>query len=137
MRNKSQYKTRQRDLVSDCLLNNKNRHMTVDQVREYLKERGSSIGQTTIYRNLDKLFQDGIVLRFVVEGTSACYQYADRAGNCHNHYHLICVDCGRMIHLQCDYLDELSSHINDKHQFELDSLKTVLYGHCDTCAASR
>jgi Fur family ferric uptake transcriptional regulator len=134
MRNKSQYKTKQRDLVSDCLIENKDRHMTIDQIREYLKEKGASIGQTTIYRNLDKLVQEGVVLKYITEGMSACYQYAERS--CQNHYHLICVDCGRMIHLQCDYLDELSSHIRDEHRFKLDNFKTVLYGHCDTCKVS-
>jgi len=137
MKSRNQYKTKQRDLIISCLRNNKAEHITVDKIMGYLKAQGASVGQTTIYRNLDKLVEDGIVLKYAAdEGRGSCYQYVEQAGRCPTFYHLVCIDCGEMTHLQCSFLDELSEHIHVGHQFSLDKFKTVLYGHCNTCTVA-
>jgi Fur family ferric uptake transcriptional regulator len=138
MKNKSSYKTKQREILLDCLRNHKDQHINVEQVLEHCKQAGSSVGQTTIYRYLEKLVQEGVVVKYAAaDGMSSCFQYSEQAGSCQKHYHLICIDCGQMVHLQCDYLDDLSVHIQKEHQFVLDSFKTVLYGHCQTCMTTR
>ncbi len=138
MKNRIKYKTKQRDLILSCLRENKAQHISVDKIMELLKAEGSSVGQTTVYRNLDALVKDGIVLKYTVaEGIGACYQYAEQSERCSTHYHLVCIDCGQMIHLQCKFLDEISTHIHDEHQFNLDNFKTVLYGYCSKCATAK
>lgn len=129
------YRTKQRDRILNCLQNHRE-HVTAEQVREYLKAEGESVGQTTIYRNLDKLVEEGTVLKYAsAGGLGACYQYVGQSGHSPDHYHLICTGCGQVIHLECRYLDELSAHIREEHQFSFDKFKTVLYGHCSRCAA--
>ena len=48
-------------------------------------------------------------------------------------YHCKCEKCGKLIHLHCDELDGLQSHIRGEHGFEINSMRTVFYGLCDAC----
>ena len=132
------YQTKQGNEILDCLKEHQSQHMTVDDILAVLKTRGTAVGQTTIYRNLDKLLKQGVVVRFAgPDGQPACFQYL----GCHDegpaHYHLVCVDCGQMTHLQCEYLDELTTHLLEHHQFGVDRFKTVIYGQCRQCAEKR
>lgn len=135
MNTTTSYKTKQRDRILDCLIKNKDRHITADEIRTALNGEKSLVGKTTVYRYLDKLVCQGIVRRYIIEGgQSACYQYMEWNGVCNKHFHLKCVDCGQLFHLECDYLDDLDAHIREHHDFHVDNSKTVLYGQCGACA---
>lgn len=135
MNTTTSYKTKQRDQILNCLIKNKDRHITADKIRTVLNGEKSLVGKTTVYRYLDKLVSQGIVRKYMIEGgQSACYQYMERNGVCNKHFHLKCVDCGQLFHLECDYLGELDAHIKDHHDFHVDNSKTVLYGQCGSCA---
>lgn len=130
------YKTKQREAILNCLRENKDKHVTVEMIISYLKSGGNSVGQTTVYRTLDKLVADGILIKYAtLNGISTCYQYLEQSENNAMHCHLVCVKCGQLIHLDCSYVDELSIHIQKEHHFSLDNLKTVLYGCCENCSA--
>lgn len=131
----SSYKTKQKDQILDCLLKNKDRHITAEEIRNALNAEKAFVGKTTVYRHLDKLVTQGVVRRyFIEERTSACYQYVEQSGMCNEHFHLKCLGCGQLFHLDCDYLGEIDSHIKDHHDFQVDHSKTVLYGQCVSCA---
>lgn len=128
------YKTRQREQILNCLTENKTKHMTADDIVSWLKERKAEVGKATVYRALDKLIEEGKARKYISEeGKSACYQYVDDKGECHMHFHLKCVECGKLIHLECDYLSDLEQHILKHHKFVVDNTKTVLYGVCEDC----
>jgi len=132
------YQTRQKELILTCLKENAYRHMTVDMIVAGLRDQGEPVGQTTVYRHLERLVKDNQVIRFVgVEGASSCYQYLAQGENHKNHYHLVCSECGRMIHLNCREMDELREHMLRDHRFILDSCKTVLYGRCNDCTQNQ
>ena len=136
MPNRSNYKTKQRDLILSCLKENKSQHITAEGIMDSLKYRGEPVGQTTVYRNLDKLVKEGLVIRYAPHalGVGACYQYVGGTEICSPCCHLICTDCGCTTHLECEYLNDLSRHMRDNHNFNLDNNKTVLYGLCNKCA---
>lgn len=136
MPNRDQYRTKQRELILTCLQRNQSQHITVEELLARLKEEGASIGQTTVYRNLDKLVKEGVVIRYTPPalGMSACYQYIGEREELLPGCHLVCTDCGQTTHLQCDYLHNLSEHMKNDHDFNLDHHKTVLYGLCKNCA---
>lgn len=129
------YKTKQRQRILDCLIANSHRHVTVDDVAACLLQRGETVGKTTIYRYLEKLVEEGRVRKFIAEGESACFQYSSDDG-CSRHFHLKCLACGRLIHLECGYLSQLESHIYEEHHFIVHSGRTVFYGLCADCAGT-
>ncbi|MCI8756980.1 MAG: transcriptional repressor [Oscillospiraceae bacterium] len=127
------YKTKQRQRVLNYLMANSHRHITVEDAAEDLRHKGEPVGKTTIYRYFERLVEDGLVRKFTAEGESACFQYI--AGDtCQEHFHLKCVDCGKLFHLECAYLEQLEQHIFDVHHFTIHSGRTVFYGLCEDCA---
>ena len=89
-----------------------------------------------LYRQLDKLVESGVVRKFVIDGkTGACYQYIENEHECREHFHLKCISCGKLIHLNCDHLMSINKHIEEHHGFIIDPSQTVFYGRCADCSA--
>lgn len=126
------YNTRQRELILEYIKSNAENHLTADAIALALKSE--QVGKTTVYRYLEKLCEQHIVRKYILsEGKSACYQYAGGA-DCHDHFHLKCLKCGKLIHLECGHLKDIESHIKSDHGFIIDSSRTVFYGVCSDCA---
>lgn len=127
------YKTKQGELITALLKKYSEKHLTADEISELLRKQGNAVGKATVYRNLDKLTAVGQVRRYTLEdGSPACYQYIE-SEHCREHFHLKCLSCGEVIHLECDYLDDLNKHLLEHHAFEVDNSKIVLYGICGNC----
>ncbi|MDR1956832.1 MAG: transcriptional repressor [Treponema sp.] len=132
-----QYHTRQSQGILDYLRSLGDRHVTVNQLVRYFEATEEAIGQTTIYRHLEKLVSEGKIRKYVLrDGTSACYQYLDIDLPCREHFHLKCEICGGLIHADCDLLDEIAEHLLSTHDFQINLLKTVFYGTCKKCLAA-
>ena len=128
------YNTKQREAILSYIASLNNAHVTAVQIADHFKNEDSPIGRTTIYRHLDKLEETGKVRKYITDGISgACYQHIDDNENCYSHFHLKCENCGELQHIECDVLGDLQSHILDEHAFEVNALKTVLYGKCGSC----
>ena len=131
------YNTRQKEKLIDYLIRNKEKHTNVQEISAYLSSEGSPLGTATIYRQLDKLVEAGVVRKFVIDGKmGACYQYIENTDECREHFHLKCLKCGRLIHLNCDHLMGINEHIAEHHGFIIDPSQTVFYGTCSECAGA-
>ncbi|MBE6864215.1 MAG: transcriptional repressor [Ruminococcus flavefaciens] len=137
MKRDSGYNTKQKEKLLDYLISNKDKHVNVQTISAYMSEEGTPLGTATIYRRLDKLVEQGVVRKYVIDGkTGACYQYIDSQNNCHEHFHLKCIKCERLIHIDCGHLKGISEHIFAHHGFTVDSSKTVFYGVCSECSGA-
>ena len=136
---KSQYKTHQRDEMIDCIRQMPRGHFTAADLADRLKAQGSSIGTTTVYRHLEKMVNEGLVNKYLIDANSpACFEYtgdlhARMDGVC---FHCKCEQCGVLIHMHCDELEDVAAHLLSEHHFTLNPLRTVFYGLCEDCAAA-
>ena len=136
---KAQYKTKQMSEMFSFLKATKGRHVTVNDICDYFKKKGINVGITTIYRHLERMVNEGIVAKYVVDKASgACFEYigerdVDEVGEDASGYHCKCEKCGKLIHLHCDEVAELKRHISDNHDFEIDLRRSVFYGICGEC----
>ena len=136
MNNRSKYNTRQRKLLLDYLGSVPGVHITASDVCEYFKEQGASIGQSTIYRHLESLVDEGVINKYIIDAnTPACFEYV-RPEQHSDHdpcFHCKCEECGELIHLHCDELEDIMVHIRKDHSFRVNPARTVFYGLCDKC----
>lgn len=131
------YRTKQREAVYHILEQSGPGHITIDDVQDSLKAAGEKVGRTTIYRYMEKLALEGVLRKYYIEeGAGACYQFVKEDEGCQEHFHLKCLQCGKLIHVECDYLDSIAGHIFEHHHFRIDNTKTVLYGTCEACAGN-
>lgn len=131
----SNYTTNQRELILEFLVQNKNTHITVEELQFHLKNIGRPVSKSTIYRYFDLLINNGSIQKFTgTHGKSSCYQYVSESDNCHSHYHLICDECDQLLHLECEYLDKLNNHLLKSHEFQLNNFNTIFHGKCKKCS---
>ena len=128
MERNSIYKTKQKDMIMKEIENTEGEFTAKDLYLKLNKE----IGLTTIYRLIDKLVNEDVIVKNVHSDNSIHYQYLERC-SCDNHFFLKCKICGRMIHIDCDCIDELSNHINNEHKFKLDKEHIIINGLCNKC----
>lgn len=135
MAGKTHYQTRQRSDLLEYLESTRGVHLTAAQIRAYFNEHGSAMGMATIYRQMDKLEEEGLVRKYMLgNGDSACYEYVGgEALNCASHFHCKCEQCGALIHLDCEELQSIRMHLLEHHDFEWNAGKTVFYGICARC----
>lgn len=130
MAERGRYRTKQQEIILNCLKRQRSRFLTVDQFMDCLQEEGVQVGQTTIYRVLERLAEEGGVMKLPTEdGSKIRYCYADKE-ELNKPGKLVCLRCGRFIPLECSKMADFLEHIYEEHGFEMDEQHTVLYGYC-------
>lgn len=124
------YKTKQGEVLLDYLKRLDGQHANAAQIAAYLSGK---VGLTTVYRQLDKLTAQGVVKKSVIAGEAACYQYVGGEEINYRQFHLVCLKCKKLIHLDCSEFEQLCGHIYAEHDFLPDPLCTSIYGTCRSC----
>ena len=133
---KAQYKTKQMTEILTFLKSVQEEHVTVSDICKYFRQQGIAVGTTTVYRQLEKMVKEGLVAKYVIDGTSsACFQYVGEHKESEHTscYHCKCEKCGKLIHLHCGEVESLKNHMMEHHNFQMDPLRTVCYGICSEC----
>ncbi len=132
----SSYHTEQKRLLTEFLDRHPDEALTVDSLYEglYAEAEGRTVpAKSTLYRLLNRLYEEGEVKRFVPDGQK-CYVYERIASPlCHSHLHLRCTDCGRLFHMPHEESDELLLRIRKDCHFAVSEADTVLLGTCLGC----
>ena len=116
-----QYHTRQKDSILALLREQEEHFLTVDEIRLRLTQDGISVGQSTVYRTVERLVADGVVSKVPsVDRSSARYCYVGRPETA-AHGKLVCLQCGATRPLECHMLDAASSAILSGKSDESDA----------------
>ena len=136
MNSRSKYKTKQREILLDYFKSVPGVHITAGDVCDYLKKHGAPIGQSTVYRQLESLVDEGVINKYIIDGNSpACFEYvgSDDHSDTDLCYNCKCEKCGKLIHLHCDEIEDMQMHLFSAHRFKMNPMRTVFYGLCDQC----
>ena len=93
-------------------------------------------GRSSVYRMLSTLSDEGEVKKFPASAGEGgfVYQYVGTQRHCDTHFHLHCLCCGQVAHLECDCSQSIFDHLFSTHGFRVDRGRSVLYGICELCA---
>lgn len=128
------YQTKQKARILSYFEMHPDRHFTAAELVQAMQNDGTPIGAATVYRQLERLEQGGLLRRYALdERGSACWQYAMHREHCTTHFHLKCTACGMLLHTDCEFLRNIDTHILAHHGFCVDHSRTVLYGLCEQC----
>lgn len=127
------YNTKQRDVIYELLCKSKDKGLTS---REIIELTNGKVGEATVYRQLSKMLGEGLIERQPTDviGVSA-YRLSDDKCGCR--FHLHCVSCGRVVHMDCDEMKTAERHITQKHGFLPTEASTVINGICAECNSER
>ncbi len=134
---RARYSTKQQRELIEFMQADPGRHFTVAEVCEYFRSQGQSIGTATVYRHLERMVDEGVVNKYIIDSSSpACFEYVGEEKHRESElcFHCKCEQCGRLIHLHCEELADIGEHLASHHQFILNPMRTVFYGLCAECA---
>lgn len=94
------------------IINVSTNHMTADQIYAVLKETYPSVVLATVYNNLNKLWDAGLIRKVSVEGMP------DRYDRIKKHDHLVCKKCGKLTDISFpDLTEQLKGEMGDEMLF--------------------
>ena len=106
--------------------------MSAEEILSEIEKGNSEIGLATIYRTLQLFTDTGIIVKHDFDDGRSRYELKTD-NDVHNHHHLICQVCGKIIEVNMDLMDELEKEIEDEYDFEITNHIVKLYGHCKDC----
>lgn len=126
------YKTKQKEIILKYLKQNYEKDLTAEKITTYMIKKNKQCSQTTVYRYLKQLVEDGIVRKYYIDNsTSSCYQYINN-DKCKGHLHFKCEICGKTLHLHKFNIEEMESLLRE-YNIELNPNRIILYGKCNEC----
>ena len=130
---RGEYSTRQKRELLKFLQERDMQHFSVDDVVFEMQDRGEKIGRSTVYRYLELLAEQGSVRKYQsVQGITQ-YQHVADTTACDDHFHMMCKQCGNLMHVDCTLMHKMAEHLMEDHGFLLDPRETILVGLCAKC----
>jgi Fe2+ or Zn2+ uptake regulation protein len=112
------------------ILENEFVYLSPEDVWKKMKERFGRIGLPTIYRNLEDLYQGGVISK-VIHPNRQLYYYFCRNGD--HHHHFICISCRRVEDIWFCAEKEIAHEVSEKIRGEVLSHILQINGLCDAC----
>lgn len=122
--------TPQRQLVLDAVTELE--HATPERICAAVQQHAPAVNITTVYRTLDLLERLGLVRHTHLGHGAPTYSVRE-----HEHVHLVCHWCGKVVEVPTELLDALADRLAGDFGFELDASHVALSGACGECAAER
>ena len=119
--------TRQRRIILEEL-KKLDSHPNAQTLFRLVKKRLPSIGFATVYRNLKVLRDEGLILELELDRQGRRYD-----GTTKNHYHLVCLCCGRVVDLGVPVSAKLGPRISRSMGLRIVYHRVQFYGYCKDC----
>jgi Fur family ferric uptake transcriptional regulator len=104
-------------------------HATPDEVLAEARAHSEAINASTVYRNLEVLEELGLVRHAHLSDRAPTYHSVTD----HEHFHLVCRNCGQVISVDPDVLSPLLDRLDDDHGFTADVGHLTVFGTCSSC----
>lgn len=132
LRTRGRRLTRQRRLIWEALVAEPDAHVSVHEVVELVRAQLPQVNSSTVYRTLELLVNEGLVLRTDLGGDRTFYEPAHD----HLHHHVVCDGCGAVEHVHDDALSDLQRRVRTSSGYELRRQEITLFGLCRDCQAA-
>lgn len=104
------------------------RHVTAEEVYDYIKPDYPSIGRGTVYRNLRVLADENKIRKVEIPGGADCFDFTLK-----KHYHIRCVACGNVYDVDMDEIESLEAFLRKEHNIKYLSYDILFKGICEEC----
>lgn len=125
--------TNQRQAVLEVISQNREKHLSTEEIFGEVKKKYPQIGLATVYRAVQLFEEIGLVQRISLDDGRMRYQMTDPEEK-HGHHHLICEICGEVFDFQEDMLELLERHIFEENGFAVTNHSVKVFGICKNCS---
>lgn len=123
--------TRQRRAVV-AILEDLDGFASAQEIHDILKQRGESVGLSTVYRSLQVLAEAAEVDALRNDDGEVLYRQCS-AGH---HHHLVCRVCGRTVEVEGPTVERWADKIAEANGFRDVAHTLEIFGTCNGCSGS-
>ena len=123
--------TPQRQVILEELAKVKT-HPTANEVYDMVRKRLPRIGLGTVYRNLELMADNGLILKLEVGGSQKRFDATTDL-----HYHIRCTCCGRVDDIDFSAMPQLDQLAADSSDYQVLGHHIEFSGICESCGDSQ
>jgi len=109
------------------------RPLSVVELLILLKKKGKGVNKTTVYREIQYLLSQGMVVPVFIDETHTKYEL-----NTSHHHHLVCKGCGSIEEVEIAEIEKLfpvlEKKLKRKNKFESLTHTLEFFGLCKKCS---
>ena len=124
-------RSKQREAMLE-LLRQTEIHPTADWLHLKLKKEFPSLSLGTVYRNLNILAEQKLILKLPFSDTHDRYEVIKCP-----HYHLVCERCGSVQDFNMPHYTEINKQAQKMSRFSISRHRIDFFGICETCQNKR
>ena len=118
--------TKQRAIIMDII---RSGHLDADGIYHMARQKNVRLSLSTVYRNLHKFKQLGIVEELHFDESHHHYEVKPSA----EHHHLICLGCGKVIEFRYPLSRYIKKNIDEARDFDIAVTEIRVTGYCAEC----
>ena len=122
--------TTQRQIILEELARVKT-HPTASELYDMVRKRLPRIGLGTVYRNLELMADNGMILKLEVGGTQKRFDATIAP-----HYHIRCSCCGKVDDMEVPVIDNLVKSAAESSSYQILGHHVEFIGVCRDCQKS-
>jgi len=119
--------TNQRQVILEEIKKS-NSHPTADDIYESVRKRLPKISLGTIYRNIEILYENGLIEKIGPLSNQMRYD-----GITKNHYHIRCIRCGRVVDAPIKTINRLNDDVRKQTDYMILGHRLEYIGICPDC----
>ena len=123
--------TTQRQIILEELTKLKT-NPTAPEVYDAVRKRLPRIGLGTVYRNLELMAENGMILKIEVGGIPNRFDAITKP-----HYHIRCSCCGKVEDMDVPVNDDLVMNADDRSLYQIMGHRVEFTGVCPDCQQSQ
>jgi Fur family ferric uptake transcriptional regulator len=101
-------------------------HATPDEVLAEVRRHSTAVNASTVYRTLEVLEELGLVRHAHLSDRAPTYHATSE----HEHFHLVCRNCHKVISVDPDVLETISERLAADYDFTVDVGHLTVFGTC-------
>jgi Fur family ferric uptake transcriptional regulator len=125
--------TAQRTIILETIAHMEG-HLSAQQVHEQAVDRLPGLNLATVYRTVETMHEAGLV--DMLEAQSEPMRFALRDPE-NPHGHLVCTNCGNVMDLDAELIQQLARMVSKQTNFQLDHHHLTLGGICPHCCGPK
>ncbi|MCF8010388.1 MAG: transcriptional repressor [Clostridiales bacterium] len=129
--------TPKREDVLKVLAENKGKHLSAEEIYNLVKEKSPDVGLATVYRTLELFMNFNIIQSIDFGDGRKRFEFGETLEGSHYHHHLICTECGKIIEVNEDLLEELEERVHKEYKFSISNHELKIFGLCEQCLNKR
>ena len=125
------------------ILFNAEKHLSAEEIYLRAYKIYPAIGLTTVYRTLDFLIRNGMVIKVESGEGRARYELTGRVEGMNCHQHLLCMNChsfldtSELTETEQQVIQRMKERIHKKYGFVVKSCILQFYGECQDCQKNK